>query len=77
MHCVVAMMTSRLDGAHFPEDVVLQDWQEASLPKPTLVRPTKLVTLDEGLVEKRLGKISEVDTRSVKQSFQKLFSVFL
>jgi mRNA interferase MazF len=73
-HYVVAMMTSHLGGLSFPSDVVLQEWQKAGLPKPTLVRLAKVVTIDRVLVRRKLGRLRASDQKIVKKKFRELFS---
>lgn len=36
--CVVAMVTSQMNGYSLPGDTQLKEWQEAGLLKPSLVR---------------------------------------
>jgi len=76
-HYVVSMMTSSLKRISFPYDVVLQDWKKAGLPKKTIVRLAKLVTLDSSLARKRIGRISPGDKHRVQASFARMFSSIL
>jgi hypothetical protein len=45
----------------------------AGLPKPSLVRVAKLVTVDESMLLKRLGALSKSDRASVRQNVEALF----
>lgn len=76
-HYVVSMMTSSLSRIEFPHDVALEDWKKAGLPKKTVVRLAKLVTIDGSLVKKRIGRISANDSRLVRTSFARMFSSVL
>jgi len=76
-HYIVAMMTSHLSGISFPQDVVLSGWQKAGLPKPTLVRLAKVVTVDKVLVKRKLGRLLKTDQQSVTTRFRELFSLLL
>lgn len=76
-HLIVAMMTSHLKGLNFPSDLVLAEWQKAGLPKPTLVRLAKVVTLDTALVRKRLGRLHKADQQLIVTQFTALFSRLL
>jgi len=69
------MMTSQITPPLFPYDVILRDYEKAALPKPTLVRLSKVVTLDAKLITKKLGKLSEYDRETVKREFSKLFDL--
>ncbi len=73
-HVIVCMMTSQLDGIRFPSDHVLAQFKSAGLPKPTLVRLAKVVTLEETLIVKKLGSLAETDRRAVKAAFKSLFA---
>jgi mRNA interferase MazF len=70
---IVAMMTSQIEGASFPHDVKIKDWKGAELPKPTLVRLSKVVTLDSILVRKTIGTLLPKDQENVAKAFHKLF----
>ena len=71
-HYVVAMMTSHLDRS-FPHDVVLKNYEEAGLPKPTLIRVAKVVTIDSSIVIKRIGSITAEDKKNTVKAFNALF----
>ena len=59
-HFIVAMMTSHLER-RFPHDVQLEAFAEAGLPKPTLVRLFKVVTLDDTVTPRPLGRLAAID----------------
>ena len=63
-HYVLAMITS---AAHrrWPLDVPIGDLSAAGLPAPSLVR-LKLFTLDDRLIERRLGVLAREDARRVR-----------
>lgn len=73
---IVAMMTSQVDGRTFPHDVTVTDWQQAGLPKPTLIRLCKTVTIETKLVRRQLGTLTARDRQTAKASFRKLFRVW-
>lgn len=70
---VMAMITS---ATHSPWalDVLIQDLKDAGLKAASIVR-MKLFTLDDALVIKRIGNLSEQDKVAVKQTLQKLFTL--
>ncbi len=76
-HLVVAMVTSNLDGIAFPFDLLLKDWRPAGLPKPSLVRLSKLVTLERQLVRRKLGTLTTADQSAVRSHFRSLFQPLL
>lgn len=71
---VVAMMTSHLRGLSFHSDVILQEWERAGLPKPTLVRLAKVVTIDGSLIRRKIGKLQDADQKAIQKSFRELYS---
>lgn len=74
---IVAMMTSQIDGRSFPHDVSIKDWQGAGLPKPTLIRLAKLVTVEAKLVRRTLGRLTPHDQTATKTAFQRLFRAWV
>lgn len=60
-HYVVAMMTSHLRSLSFVSDVVLQEWKNIGLPKPTLVRLAKVVTIERKLIRRKIGRLRASD----------------
>jgi mRNA interferase MazF len=76
-HVVLAMMTSQVSSPRFPFDVELNHIATAGLPKPTLVRLGKLVTLDSTLIVKSLGMLHSHDRGRVRAEFGRLFRSLL
>jgi mRNA interferase MazF len=75
MHCIVAMITSNMEGLAFPHDVTLKEYKTAGLPKPSLVRVAKMVTIDSSIAIKSLGSLSKVDQLSVTKSISQLMNI--
>ena len=73
-HAIVAMITSQLSGPRFPFDIELLEYKFSGLPKPSLVRLAKIVTVDRNLIIKKLGSLHQKDQKVVKLEFQKLFN---
>lgn len=69
----IAMITSKIDGLELEGDVLLSKWKEAKLLHPSLVRLSKLATIDAELVERRLGVIARGDLKSVARTFKSLY----
>src|SRR5262249_13295366 len=63
-HYIVAMITSQLTGFSFPGDTLLAKWREAGLPKPSMVRLAKVVTIERSLVRKKLGALQGADRKT-------------
>lgn len=72
-HVVVCMMTSQTNGLAFPFDCAVVNTAKAGLPKPTIVRVSKLVTIDSTLIRKRLGSLATEDAEAVKEQLDALF----
>lgn len=68
-HLVLAMITSAAQSS-WPNDVVLQEWKRIGLPHASIVR-SKLFTLDERLVLRRVGALEPQDREHVIQALQK------
>lgn len=69
-HSILAMITSTPNA--WPGDTAIQNLQPAGLSVPCLVR-LKIFTLDNRLILRKIGKLLDVDARSVEQSLQWTF----
>ena len=69
---ILAMITSA--GEEWPSDVAVRDWREAGLGVPCRVR-LKLFTLDDALVIRRAGALSERDAQAVRSSLVRFLAV--
>ncbi len=56
---VVARVTGQLSAT--PQDVTLDEWQQAGLLLPSVVRLHKVATLQRKLVDKKLGRLTPGD----------------
>ena len=72
-HLVLAMITSA-ENSGWPLDVTIQDVDVAGILSASVVR-MKLFTLDQQLIQKRVGSIGELDRRAVLHSMQGLFNL--
>jgi mRNA interferase MazF len=70
-HSVLAMITSA-GHSRWPLDVPVSDLACAGLPAPSVVR-MKLFTLDDRLVERRIGRLAPADATSVAAALARLF----
>lgn len=64
-------ITSQLRGSGTFGEVLVQDWQAAKLLKPSAIKPV-LATLEQALVIKSLGKLSQHDQQSLKEAIGKI-----
>ena len=63
---ILAMITSA-GGGDWPSDVAIRDWDEAGLSVPCKVR-LKLFTLDDAVILRKTGALSERDAEAVRSS---------
>ena len=70
---ILAMITSA-DGAEWPSDVAIRDWREAGLSVPCKVR-LKLFTLDDALILRKTGALSDRDAQAVRDSLARFLVV--
>ncbi|MBS0271440.1 MAG: type II toxin-antitoxin system PemK/MazF family toxin [Proteobacteria bacterium] len=70
-HCVLAMITSAKQS-HWKMDITIQDIEVAGLPGLSVIRP-KLFTLDERLILRGLGELSNRDKEIVKNTLSQIF----
>ncbi len=69
---VVARVTTQQHQSPF--DLPIQDWKEAGLLLPSVVRLHKLATIEKQLVRRRLGRVSAGDWTAALECLRK--SVF-
>lgn len=70
--CILIMVTSA-ERSRWNTDVPLSDWQKAGLKKPSIIR-WKIFTLDEKLIAKSRGVLSDQDASQVKAHLKSVFS---
>jgi len=76
-HYVVAMVTSNLSGLTFPGDTQLAKWSEAGLPKPSVARLAKVVTVERSLIRKKLGALQAADQKAIRMQFHRVFAAII
>ena len=57
---MIASITGNLLAVRHPGDHLLTHWQEAGLPRPSLVQG-KIATVETSIVERRLGRLTGSD----------------
>ena len=72
---IVAAITSHVSGTIFKTDhnIPKEDLIHAGLPKPSLVKLSKIVTIDQRLVRKRLGCFSKRTTEKILTQIRGMF----
>ena len=69
---ILAMITSA--GEEWPSDIAVRDWREAGLSVPCKVR-LKLFTLDDALILRKAGALSERDAEAVQNNLVRFLVV--
>jgi len=70
---VIAFITSKLDLEYRPGDYKIEDWKYAKLPKPSMIR-MKFATIDQSVIVKKFGRLSEKDQTNFKELLINFFS---
>ena len=73
---VVAMITGQVESEKLSGDYLLTDWESAGLLQASKLRLGKLVSLEEGLIRKKLGTLTKKDREGIKKEFRRLFSAW-
>lgn len=68
---ILMAITSQLRGSGTFGEVMVQDWQAARLIKPSAIKPV-LATLEQALVIKTLGRLSQRDQQQLKEMIGKI-----
>jgi mRNA interferase MazF len=73
--CIVAAITSQIPSELQPDEYRLSasDLGAGGLPKPSLVRLGKLVTISKSLLRERLGTLSEATVVAVLERMELVF----
>ena len=69
---ILAMITSA--GEEWPSDIAVRDWREAGLSVPCKVR-LKLFTLDDALILRKAGALSERDAGAVRNNLVRFLAL--
>jgi mRNA interferase MazF len=68
---ILMAITSQVRGSGTYGEVIVQDWQAAKLLKPSAIKPV-LATLEQALVIKALGKLSQRDSQALREMIGKI-----
>jgi len=64
---ILMAVSSQVRPTALVGEVMVKKWQEAGLRKPSVIKPV-LTTIEEGLVLKRLGRLTPEDKRTLRQA---------
>lgn len=73
----IAMITSQIDQPQIVGDYDIVDWEEAGLLHASRLRLAKMATLENELIKKPLGKLSENDVKKIKKQIKTMFNYWL
>ncbi len=73
----IAMITSQVDGFALPGDVLLEHWQSSGLLHHSMVRLSKVATIDLELVDRVLGRVNAKDLPSLRNGFSRIFGKWI
>lgn len=68
---VMALSSQILRPADAVGEVLITEWQNAGLPKPSLVKPV-LATIERGLILKKLGALQEQDQQALRTALRQI-----
>ncbi len=71
---VLAMVTSQVETEKIVGDYRIHDWEGAGLIHDSKVRLAKLVTIEEDLILRTLGKLGKEARKGVQKQFWQVFS---
>lgn len=74
---VIAMVTSQIRGESFPGDYLIQDWKEANLLHSSKARLAKIVSVENHLFLKKIGRLSPRDLKGCHEAFGEVFPQLL
>lgn len=69
---IAAYITSNIPDDKRIGDYMINDWMEAGLPKPSLIR-MKIATIDKSIINKKIGSLNQYDIKRFKKVFQDFF----
>lgn len=71
---ILLFLTSNLNSDKKEGDYLLKEWQEAGLPKPSMIR-MKIMTLDKDFIIKKIGEIQSMDRLEIDSIVKRFFDI--
>lgn len=68
---VMAVTSQILRTAGALGEVLITEWQQAGLPKPSLIKPV-LSTIEKGLILRRLGALRDTDRAALRRALDSI-----
>jgi mRNA interferase MazF len=70
----VCFITTQIAGQE-KADILLQPTHENGLRKKSLIRVSKIATLDKSILKGRLGRLSEIEIKHLNEQLKSLFNI--
>lgn len=70
---IVSMITSKTDVIKLRHDITIENWQQANLLKKSIVRLAKVVTIENTIINRKLGELDINDLDRVKSELKIMF----
>jgi len=70
---ILVAITSQFKNQSTVGEYCLQDWQQAGLLKPSLIKPL-IATLEQNQIVKVMGKLSDVDHDGLNRAIQSILN---
>jgi mRNA interferase MazF len=71
---IIMAITSRIDNLSSVGEATIRDWQDAGLIKPSAIKAA-ISTIEQKLILKKLGHLSENDLESLNNTLKTLLSL--
>ena len=68
---IIMAVTSQIKPARVIGEVIIKDWQEAGLLKPSAIKPV-ITTMEKSLVIKTMGRLKERDQKALQESLKEI-----
>ncbi len=68
---IIMAVTSQIRPTSTIGEVIVQQWQEAGLLKPSAIKPV-ITTLEKNLVIKAMGRLGKGDQKALRESLQEI-----
>ena len=66
---IIMAVTSKIRSASYFGDVSVENWKQAGLLKPSVIKPI-FTTIEKGLVIRKLGPMGEKDLSSLQEALK-------
>ena len=66
---IIMAVTSQIKPVSIIGEVIIQDWQEAGLLKPSAIKPV-ITTIEKPLIIKTMGRLNEKDQTALHESLK-------